>query len=253
MAWAAGAGGVAARLREGAARAGDDVRALAPGEKAPRAGPIARARAGAWLGVVGEGVERVVDRTLIEVARESLDGVQRGAIERRYLVDLGSGEVLREERARTEPAPSLGPCPRFVVAGLAEVEEGASPRRVSLLQYTVTLDVPSADLERVHANAVRRVAMLVDQYREAITAWPALAEPVQVIACAGIEDGFLVDAVGDPLPIANREDPGAAAALDGAARAGEVEWICGRILDADGAVRIVPLSYGGARKIARLR
>lgn len=253
-AMAAGDARLVARLLDGAARASDDL-ARAQG------GPIARARAAAWRGEPSEeSVERVVDRAMIEIAREPLEssagsaGTQRAGIERRYLMDLATGEVLCEERARGDGKASLGPCPRSIFVGLGEVEEGAAPRRVRVLQYTVTIEPSAAELERVLANAVRRSSVLVDAYREAVTAWPAFAEPVMVIACAGTEGGLLVDAVGEPIPIARDEDPGAAAALDArVARAGAPEWIAGRLIDVEGAVRMVPCSVGGGAGVVRLR
>jgi hypothetical protein len=231
-----------ARLLEGAARGADDLR---------RGG--GSAGAAAWMGATPTDIEQIVDRPMIEIARETLDGVQRGAIERRYLVDLVGGEILREERARTDAVPSLGPCPRYVMVGLGEVENGPAPRRLRIRQYTVALDVPPAELERVIVNAPRRAAMLVDTYREAITAWPALAEPVQVITCAGVEDGAAIDAAGQPIPIARDEDEGAAALLDQAVSARDVDWIVGRLIDVDGAVRLVPCAHSRRGGIVRLR
>ncbi|AKF06961.1 hypothetical protein [Sandaracinus amylolyticus] len=236
-----------ARLLDGATRAGDDLRGA-------RTGPIGRARAAAWLGAHGPSeLERVVDRAMIELARESLDGIQRAAIERRYLLDLATGEVLCEERARSATPPSLGPCPRSLFVGLAEIEEGPAPRRVRILQYTVAIDVQPSELEKALAHAVRRASMLVDVYREALAASPALAEPVQLIGCTGVEDGFLVDAVGEPIPIARDEDPGAAAALDLLAKERPPAWIVGRLVDLEGAVRVVPCACGDASSVARLR
>jgi hypothetical protein len=161
--------------------------------------------------------------------------------------------VLREERSRGEAAPSLGPCPRLVSVGLAEIEEGPAPRRVRLLQYAVAGQVPEADLERVQANALRRTSVLVDVYREAIAAWPALAEPVQIIHVAGLEDGFAVDAIGEPIPFAREDDPGAAAVLEQACRAGDVDWVAGRVVDLEGSVRLAPCSFARRGRVVRLR
>ena len=137
--------------------------------------------------------------------------------------------------------------------GLAEAIAGPAPRRVRLLQYTVALEVPEAELERVVATALRRTSMALERHREAITEWPALGEPVAVIAVAGIEDGFLVDAVGEPIPIARDEDPGAAAALEAATHAGDVEWVVGRMVATHTAVRMVPCAFARRGKLVRLR
>jgi hypothetical protein len=234
-----------ARLLDGAARASEDLQNR-------RSHQEMRTRLGEWLGTTGE-VERFVDREMVEIARETLDGVQRDAIERRYLIDLTSGEISREERARGGAAPSIGPCPRRLFVGLGEVERGPAPRRVRILQYTATLEIGRAERERIQAHALRRVSMWVDAYRAAITAAPALAEPVQIIACGGVEDGRLVDAHGEPIPIATGEDQGVRAALDIAMRTAEPEWLVGRLIDTNGAIRMVPCSLGSKERIVRLR
>lgn len=234
-----------ARLLDGAARASDELRSR-------RSSQEVRARLGEWLGTTGE-LERFVDREMIEIARETLDGVHRDAIERRYLIDLTSGEISKEERARGDVAQSIGPCPRRLFVGLGEVERGPAPRRIRILQYTATLEIGRAELERIQAHALRRVSMWVDAYRSAITAAPALAEPVQLVACSGVEGGRLVDALGEPIPIAVDEDQGARVALDVAMRTTVPEWLVGRLVDANGAIRMVPCSFGSKERIVRLR
>lgn len=216
------------------------------------AGPRMRVRLGEWLGTPSE-CERIVDREFVEIARESLDGVQRAAIERRYLLDLTSGEMFTEERARGDVAPSIGPCPRKLFVGLGEVERGVTPPRIRVLQYTATLEVGRAERERIEVHALRRVSMWVDSYRAAIETSMALSEPVQLVACGGMEGERLVDAVGEPIPMAMNEDRGAIAALDVAVRAATPEWIVGRLIDIEGAITMIPCSMGSKERILRLR
>jgi len=116
----------------------------------------------------------------------------------------------------------------------------------------VSLDVPASDLARVREIALRHTAALADGFRESIGTWPALAEPVVVLAVAKIEAGRPLDASDTPWPISRAEDPGAALALDRVLGSDEVSWIAGRLVDEEGALRLVPLSAFGAR-LTRLR
>jgi hypothetical protein len=171
--------GLVARLLDGAARVAQDLRQDKPS-------PEARRRVVAWMGAGGGellgALERISDRVLVEVAREQLGAGERGGVERRHLVDLQNGEVFREERSRTIPVASVGPCPRVVSVGLAEVEEGPAPRRIRLMQYAVSLELGAEELRRIEASAYRRFSALADRYRELVQAHPGQAEPFAVVA-----------------------------------------------------------------------
>src|SRR5690606_25355215 len=113
-----------ARAMFGAVRLAEDLRAKQRSEEAWR-------RIVSWLGTTARPagtVQALTDRVLVEIARESLSGRVRAAIERRYLLDLTSTEVFREERAAGQAA-SVGPCPRRIDVGLGEAEQGAPLRR----------------------------------------------------------------------------------------------------------------------------
>jgi hypothetical protein len=142
-----------------------------------------RARLLGWLGTHAPGAaprETLSVRTLFEIGREWVAGFHRGEIQRRYLVDLASGEVFREERLRGAPA-SLGPCPRAVSLAFGEVEPGASPRRIRVLQYAVALEVRRDAWEKIEEHGRRDFVALADDYRHAVQSCPGLSEPFAVV------------------------------------------------------------------------
>lgn len=229
-----------ARVLDGATRVVEDLADKQPPEDALR-------RIVSWLGALSKhagDVERISDRTMLEVAREWLPGVERAGVERRYLVDLGSGEVFREERSRAAQTASLGGCPRVVNVGLASVERGANPRRIRLLQYATTPAVDDGAWNQLAQWASRRFEPLATGYREAIEAFPGLAEPFALVAPDSLSGGdspVLLDESGRPLPCAG--DP--AVLMHLADRAGSPHrplWICGRLVDPGGVLALVPLS-----------
>ena len=241
---------VAGRLLAGAARLAADLRDLVPS-------PGTVNRIVEWLGPRPGGErERVVDRRLVEIGRETLDGLVRSSIERRYLVDVASGEVLREERARDGQA-SVGPCPRVLEAGLAEIEPGPSPRRVRVLQYSVSCDVDDDALDRIEAMGGRDAASWPEIARRTIQPSPALAEPFVLLVPLRMDpDGVPVSADDTRAPIA-ADAAGSAIVLAQLAREGEVRWIAGRLVDRHGLLALVPcacaVTRGSRRVIHRLR
>jgi len=227
--------GTVARILDGAARVAQDLRDASPSREARR-------RIVSWLGTTADvpgDIERISDRVLVEVGREQLNGVERIGIERRYLVDLDSGEILREERARGLPGGSFGPCPRIVTVGLGEVEDGAPPRRVRFLQYAVSNSVADDQWARVEEMAFRRFGDLATDYRRALARYPGLAEPFAIVApksCQTDDIPVLLDADGQPLPIAHADDPALDAALRKVADGRVPAWVAGRLTDADGVL-----------------
>jgi hypothetical protein len=244
-----------ARLLEGATRVAEDLRQDKPSAEARR-------RVVAWMGASGElvgGVERISDRVLVEVAREQLASSERGGLERRHLVDLHDGEVFREERSRTSPVASVGPCPRVISVGLAEVEDGPAPRRIRLMQYAVSLELGAEELTRIESNAYRQFAALADRYRELVQAHPGQAEPFTVVAPRTYSSSGPVchDDEGQPLPLARADDPAAIEVLDRVLPAGGPRWVAGRLVDVDGALMMVPCAVavpeGDRVRFVRLR
>jgi len=150
----------AARILEGAARLAEALRVETPTDASEQ-------RVRAWLGTrpgsVPE-IELLHDRTMIEVAREWLPGSKRASVERRYLIDLTAGAIYREDRP-DQAAASLGPCPRQIHVGLAEVEPGPAPQRIRVLQYEVRPEVPAESWSRLYQVARRSFAQLTETYR----------------------------------------------------------------------------------------
>ncbi len=202
----------------------------------------------AWLGRTSESgpnLELLSDRTLIEVGREWLWGTERGSLERRYLIDLETGEVFREDRLRTENG-SLGPSPRQLSVGLAEVQQGPSPRRIRILQYAVSPTVSRMSWQRLEQRAHRDFQTLADDYRTALTAFPTLSEPFACIAPSSYDraEGLTpVDGNGHALPIVRGDHYGVALALDVLARERDPQWMVGRLVDVEGTLMLAPFGF----------
>ncbi len=193
--------------------------------------------------------ERVLDHTYVELAREVIDGLTPAAIERRHLLSLVDGSVVAEDRLRDGPC-SNGPCPRIVVAGLAEKN---AADRVHVVQYSVR----AVDAE-THARTSELATTVLDAFAActAVLRSPeryALLEPVSLVRIAGLKSGSLVDGAGDAIPLAEAEDPGAALALLDWASAGDVSWVLGRWSVRGDHASLVPLSCARGTRIARLR
>jgi hypothetical protein len=230
--------GDVAMLFEGALRWVEEVRR---GD----AGADALARRRVWVG--GSELyasESLADATLIEVAREWVAGTERAQIERRYLIDLASGEPYIEERRRTELEVSVGPCPRLILVSYAEVIGAARPKRARLLQYTVSLQLGEPVLARMLELALVDVAALREHYANELRLAPALAEPFVLFAPATLEPGSqggLRDASGARLDFAHPELVGADA-VRAATREGELACVLGRLVARGSGVQLVPLS-----------
>lgn len=224
-----------ARLLHGAARLARDLSDDSKG---------ARERAQAFLGSPVEvSMESVVDRCFFELGRERVSGLERHAISRRYLLDLGDGQIY-VEATRGSNSPSLGPSPRLVTAGLAEVQRGPLPPTVRLLQYAVSGAIEERTFDVLTSFAVRRFADLVEGYRVALKQSPALAEPFALIAPQRFRDEGMtaVDVDGGRLPLVRTHALGRSLALAAKARAGQVRLVAGRLVDHDGVLRLVPLA-----------
>ena len=194
--------------------------------------------------------ERLEEVTLVEVAREWLAAPSRAGLERRWLLVADGprkGTVLREERRRGEPPPSIGPCPRTINVGLAELDPGSAPQRVRLLQYEVDPRVDAARLDVVHAAESARFADLSPDTTD-------LAEPFALVAAVTLEqqDGVLVarDADGATLPLRGPEPRGPLAPL--LLGGGPPRFLAGRLVRLWGAVSLAPASACLGTTITRL-
>jgi len=232
-----------ARLLDGAARLVGALRNDTPSEEGNR-------RIDTWLGARTGGrpeVELLYDRTMVEVGREWLSGAERASVERRYLIDVQSGAVFREDRPRNAVA-SLGPCPRELHIGLAEVEAGPSPRRIRVLQYEVEPQVRAKTWERLNQTANRSFAEVTDRYRRTMAAEPALTEPFALIKPYRIERNGVFkafDPEGHQLVLDRTERRGAVLAFyDLLAEGVEPAWLAGRLTDTGATVCLTPFAVG---------
>lgn len=232
-----------ARLLEGSSQLVHAVRSKEPSR-------ASQERLLAWLGVqpaTGAGVERLYDRTMIEVGREWLHGAERASIERRYLIDVASGLSYREDRPRAASA-SLGPCPRELHVGLAEVEPGPAPRRIRVLQYEVQPHVDALAWERLRQSAMRSFAELTEGYRRSVQEYPSLAEPFALIAPYRLERNGVFrafDADGHQLVLERAERRGAALAFyELLAEGVEPSWLAGRLTDSGATLCMTPFALG---------
>ncbi|MBW2461041.1 MAG: hypothetical protein JRH11_05305 [Deltaproteobacteria bacterium] len=245
-----------ARILDGATRLADDLRAEAPSEHSRRRLVTVF---GASAGVPAASM-RVSDRTFVEVGREYLAGMIRAQIERRYLLCVETGEVYREDRSRGTTKGSAGPSPRVLTVGLAEVEEGASPRAIRLLQYAVRHEVDRDMALRVNEAAKGNFEDITQAYCESLDKYPGLAEPFVVVAPARIEvepGAHLVDRDGATLPVSKADGLGRAAVFtDLVAKGHRIDWVSGRLVDAACSPILVPCSVGyrddGAHRVLRL-
>ncbi len=190
---------------------------------------------------------RVSDRTFIELAREWLAGADRTQIERRYLIDLYSGERYREERVRRDARASLGPCPRSLEVGFAEIEQGVAPRRARVLQYTTSPIVDAVTWKQVEAWAERDFSRVRERYRSDLSAFGALSEPFVLLAPSALRRGEvlgLVDHREQVLPLCQDEDLGGVRRFEDLTAATLPTWVAGRLLDRDGRLMLRPLALG---------
>ena len=232
-----------ARMLDGSSQLAEALRMGVPTRESEQ-------RVGAWLGA-GPGstpkVSPVYDRTMIEVGREWLSGTERASVERRYLIDIQSGEIYREDRPRHATA-SLGPCPRQLQVGLAEVEVGPAPQRIRVLQYEVQPDVPRQSWERIQRIASRSFAEVTEQYRRSVRAYPSLSEPFALIAPYRFERNGIFKAFdpdGHQLLLNRSERRGAVLAFYDLLSDGvEPSWLAGRLTDTGATLCLTPFALG---------
>lgn len=213
----------------------------------------------AWLGSRPGATPKTAllyDRTMIELGREWLSGTERASVERRYLVDVRSGGIYREDRPRNASA-SLGPCPRQLRIGLAEVEAGPIPERIRVLQYEVQPDVPGESWELLQRVASRRFGELTERYRRSMQEHPSLSEPFVLIAPYRIEKNGVFkafDADGHQLVLNRSERRGPVLAFYAMLAQGlDPSWLAGRLTDTGATLCLTPFAAGTrARTYTRL-
>ncbi|MFT3922603.1 MAG: hypothetical protein QM778_08730 [Myxococcales bacterium] len=224
---AVGEVGKVARLLDGAQRLAFDVQAEKPAPKS-----VAQFRS--WLGRrEGEALDALADSTLVEVGREWLAGTSRASIERRYLLDLHDGEVYSEERRRGEQDASVGPCPRAVQVAYAEIDDAVQPRRLRLLQYTVSPEATQEQWSRVSEFARTKVSDLASYYASIARRAPGTSEPFVLFEPAGrklgLEPIHVRDASHAGIELVDDADVPMTDTLRAMAEGDEVVWIGGRL------------------------
>lgn len=189
--------------------------------------------------------ERLQGRELVELGRERLTGLKLHGLERRYLLDLKTGETFKEEH-RTEDGhlsagASAGPSPRQIHLDLGEVEVAGVPRRIHLLQYRVTIGIEPDTLSKLQHFATRDFSGMAELMAQSLGAFPALAEPVALIAPAKVET-MLWDDKGKSIAMTERERTGNSQLLRKLALEEEVQWVFGRLLEERGQLTLAPIS-----------
>lgn len=219
---------------------------LAEDLRAEQRDAAARERSVSWLGAeTSDDLMRLSDRSMLEIAREWVAGSVRQQIERRYLLDLDSGEVFREECVRGVGMSSLGSCPRSIGVSLAEVDLGCGPRRLRLLQYTTTPNIERSNWELLAAWGQRDSDALAVAYRSVLSQFGALAEPFVLISPKAFEPGSspcLALERGAALPLTADEEPLVLKRFEHICAAQPPLWVAGRLVQRAGQLMLRPLA-----------
>jgi hypothetical protein len=199
-----------------------------------------------------------VDLRLVEVAREHVDGATPRGIARRHLIDVASGAAYVEEHEAGGAPGSIGPMPRTLEVGLAELLDDPGQPVVRVLQYTTRPSISSEALARLLEIASRDVPSALDRIDQLVRASPAFAEPLVLFSPARWESGRPFDADGRALPLASHEDAAACLRLTEIAAEREPTLIVARASPQQGIHALSPLSCvitepTGAERFVRLR
>jgi len=203
-----------------------------------------------WLGTPASGAitsERATERTYLELAREHRAGLARAGVEQRYLIDLATGELFREDRAATETA-SLGPCPRLVSIGLAHIEPGHAPRRIRLLQYTTTPLIDASVWQSLARFVLPSFEPLLARHKEHMSSSAGLTDMLALVRPARVhasDRAHLVDDTGRALVVTGAE--GTANRLEAFINGTEPQWVLGRVHAHADMLSIAPLAVCGLR------
>lgn len=240
-----------ARDNEGTVRALSAASAMIDALRKLEPTAIADAHIASWLGSAPgapNAGERVSERTYLELAREHRPGLARAGVEQRYLIDLGTGELYREDRAATETA-SLGPCPRVVSIGLAHIEPGHAPRRIRLLQYTTTPIIETSAWASVTRFALHSFEPLLARLKEHMASTACLTDMLALVRPARVcssDRTQLLDDAGRALVLKGAD--GSSARLDSFMQSAEPQWVLGRVHAQADMLSMEPLAAFGLRQ-----
>ncbi len=199
-----------------------------------------------------------VELHLVEIAREHLDAARPRALERRHLVDLTTGALYAEDLDAGVVGGSIGPCPRALEVGLAEVSDDGGQSSLCILQYTTTSTLSSATRARLLELTTRDLATAFSHVDTLLRASPAFAEPVVMLEIARWEAGLhAFDASGAEVPWSRDEDPAACARLAEIVAERAPRFVVLRAVPRRGAHAFVAISCAiedaGELEILRLR
>ncbi len=214
-----------------------------------------------WLDhQVGEGPRQIEDRCLLEIGRERLTGVGRVHLERRYLIDIEQGELFREEVYAEPRTRSLGPCPRQVMVGLAEVDAGPPPRRIRILQYAVDTLIDTALLNTVEGFALTDFNHVLARYEQSQQIFGPVFEPFVVLRPSSwrcVPELVLIDD-SDSASIKVLDVDGVDAMfIRRQLETSQLHWVAGKLARHEGKLALQPLSVTSAhvdhKRYTRLR
>jgi hypothetical protein len=194
------------------------------------------------LGAPPAPVSSRVDLRLVEVAREHVDATGARSLARRHLLDPASGSAFVEEHDAGAPPGSIGPMPRTLEVGLAEVIEDPGQPSLRVLQYTTSPIVPSELYARLFELACRDVSAALDHVDRLVRASPAFAEPLVLFAPDRWDSVRALDAAGRELPLSAHEDPAASLRLGEVLAEREPALVVVRAAPLHGVHAFVPLS-----------
>lgn len=199
-----------------------------------------------------------VELGLVEVAREHLDAARPRSIERRHLFDLTTGAHYVEDLEVGARAGSVGPCPRTLEVGLAEVSDDGGHAAIRVLQYTTSSKLAAITHARLRELALREMSRVFEHVERVLSASPAFAEPVVLVEITRWDEGLsAMDASGASVPWSRDEDPAACARLAEVVREHPPRLVVLRAVPRRGAHAFVPLACvverAGELDVLRLR
>ncbi|MGB0679357.1 MAG: hypothetical protein ACPGUV_06825 [Polyangiales bacterium] len=207
--------------------------------QAPRA-PEQRLQLQSWLGdaCVSE-PERLQDAVLLEVARERVASFGHACLHRRYWLRVRDA-ALFVEAGQAAGALSVGPIPRLLHVGLAQLLPAYALPRLQLLQYVVEAGPSAAHWQASDTAVVRDCSVILQAWDRAPAAEPVfLFAPHQVHW--GEAGGVCEDSAGQRLRLVGAL-PGQCQALRRVWSEAPVRWLCVRVQLSDAGVELVPLS-----------
>jgi hypothetical protein len=180
-------------------------------------------------------------RRLVEVGR----GHERSPVgwETRLLVDLDSGELLREAGVPERGGLSLGLPGRRLVVNLGARLHGSAPGRLRVYQYEYQPAAPEADLSAAlgHASPLVESEWFAAPLLLVLLPRPVLIAPARLESAEGVP--VIVDADDQRLSVSDETTPGACEVLlDLNEPPGSVRAVSGALIARAAGARLAPWS-----------